>query len=253
MLKMGSLFSGCGGLDLGLEAALSPYAKTIWQVERDPFCQKVLKQNFGVPVYENVKTVGSDILAPIDILHGGFPCQDISAANNKGRGLEGDRSGLWWEMQRIIREMAPRTLVIENVPALAGRGLDQVLGSLMALGGLYRYIEWDCISALAVGARHRRDRLFIVCHNGPHPLCERLEGWKLSIREKAQHAFISNPRWWEVERGMDRSFDGLPSGIHRARNQPDRKDRIKALGNAVVPQVGFRVGLYLREILSLPD
>jgi DNA (cytosine-5)-methyltransferase 1 len=157
-VTFGSLFSGIGGLDLGLERA---GMECRWQVEIDPYCQRVLAKHWpNVERFSDVKEVGSHNLKPIDLICGGFPCQDISLAG-KGAGLEGERSGLWWEFHRIIMQLRPRYVIVENVGALVVRGLDVVLGSL-AEGGYDA--SWDHIPAAAVGAPHRRDRIFIVAY-----------------------------------------------------------------------------------------
>ena len=157
MMRIGSLFSGIGGLDLGLEWAGVGY--TVWQVERDPFCRAVLARHWpDAERFEDVCTVGVANLAPVDVICGGFPCQDISYAG-KGAGLDGERSGLWFEFARVVREMGPRFVVVENVSALLTRGLDAVLGTLASLG---YDAEWCCVRASDVGARHRRDRVFLI-------------------------------------------------------------------------------------------
>ena len=157
MLTIGSLFSGIGGLELGLERALG--ARVLWQAENDLFCRAVLAQHYpGAKRYADVREVTADSAERVDILCGGFPCQDISLAG-KGEGLDGARSGLWTQYARIVGELRPRYVVVENVAALLIRGVDRVLGDLAALG----YDSWwDCIPAAAVGAPHRRDRLYMV-------------------------------------------------------------------------------------------
>jgi len=160
-LTIGSLFSGIGGLDLGLECALRDEGfdvSTIWQCERDAWCRGILARHWPDALrYDDVRTVGTD--APrIDILCGGFPCQDVSYAG-KGAGLAGERSGLWFQFARIVRDLRPRVVVVENVAALASRGLDAVLGSLSEAG--YDALWFD-LRASDVGAPHRRERLFIV-------------------------------------------------------------------------------------------
>lgn len=156
-MRIGSLFSGIGGLELGLEWA--GVGHTVWQVERDPFCRAVLARHWpDAERFEDVCTVGVANLAPVDVICGGFPCQDISYAG-KGAGLDGARSGLWFEFARIVREMGPRFVVVENVSALLTRGLDAVLGTLASLG---YDAEWCCVRASDVGARHRRDRVFLI-------------------------------------------------------------------------------------------
>jgi DNA (cytosine-5)-methyltransferase 1 len=157
-LTVGSLFSGIGGLELGLEWA---GMRTLWQVEKSAYCRAQLAKHWpDVVRYADVKDVGSHNLAPVDIICGGFPCQDISYAG-KGAGLTGHRSGLWSEFARIIGEMEPRYAIVENVPALLTRGIDQVLGTLADLG---YDAEWRTISAADVGAPHLRKRLFIMAY-----------------------------------------------------------------------------------------
>ena len=169
-LTIGSLFSGIGGLELGLEAALE--ARTVWQVEQDGFCRQVLAKHWPHAVrYDDVRTVGRDVLSPVDIICGGFPCQDLSFAG-KGAGLAGARSGLWREFARIVRELRPRCVVVENVPALVGRGFGTVLGDLAALG----YDSWwDCVRASDIGAPHKRERLFVVAYRHGGGLREGLD------------------------------------------------------------------------------
>ncbi len=157
MLTIGSLFSGIAGLELGLERALG--ARVLWQAENDLFCRAVLAQHYpGAKRYADVRDVTADSAERVDILCGGFPCQDISLAG-KGEGLDGARSGLWTQYARIVGELRPRYVVVENVAALLIRGVDRVLGDLAALG---YDAWWDCIPAAAVGAPHRRDRLYMV-------------------------------------------------------------------------------------------
>jgi DNA (cytosine-5)-methyltransferase 1 len=165
-LTVGSLFSGIGGLDLGLEWA---GFETKWFCEIEEFPQKVLKHHWPeVPIYNDVREITADTVIPVDVIAGGFPCQDISWAGI-GRGIdynlseqEGTRSGLWWEMWRVIRNLRPRYVIAENVPALTHRGLDIVLGSLAQIG---YDAEWQTISAASVGAPHIRERVFIVAYN----------------------------------------------------------------------------------------
>ena len=163
MLNVLDLFSGIGGFSLGLERTGG--FRTVAFCEIEPFCRSVLNKHWpGVPVYEDVKTLDAARLAAdgisVDVLCGGFPCQDISTAG-RGAGLSGERSGLWWEFYRLIQEIRPQYALIENVSALRSRGLDEVLGALAAIG---YDAEWHCIPASAVGAPHRRDRVWIVAY-----------------------------------------------------------------------------------------
>lgn len=161
-MAMGSLFSGIGGLELGLEAA--GFGPVVWQVEIDPFCRQVLAKHWpgADRSAEDVCTAGCVPrmfpLERVDLICGGFPCQDLSAAG-RGAGLEGARSGLWYECRRIIGELRPRIAVIENVSSGAARWLPQVRRQLCELGYDTAALA---ISASDVGAPHRRARIFVV-------------------------------------------------------------------------------------------
>ena len=158
-MRIGSLFSGIGGLDLGLEAA--GVGHTVWQVETDEYCRAVLAKHWPLATrYDDVRTVTGAMLAPVDILCGGFPCQDVSLAG-VGAGLAGARSGLWYEYLRLVGELRPRAVVIENVPGLIRRGLDTVVGGLVDLGYT---VEASRIRASDVGAPHRRERVFVLAY-----------------------------------------------------------------------------------------
>lgn len=158
-LTVGSLFSGIGGLDKGLEDA---GMETVWQVEFDEWCRERLVENFPhTEKFKDVKEVGKHNLKPVDIIAGGFPCQDISSAKDSGLGLDGKRSGLWSEYSRIIRELRPRYALIENVAKLTFRGLDRVLSDLAASG---YDAEWQTIQAQSFGLPHKRERLFIIAY-----------------------------------------------------------------------------------------
>lgn len=162
-IKIGSLFAGIGGFELGLERSI-PNSETIWQVEQDKFCQKVLAKHWpNAKIYNDVREIKKDNVEYVDILCGGFPCQDISIAG-KGEGIhDGKKSSFWWEMHRIISEIRPRVAVLENVSAITFRGGLDVIGSLAQIG---YDAEWIIISARDFGAPHRRDRWFCVAY--PH-------------------------------------------------------------------------------------
>ena len=166
-LTFGSLFSGIGGLDLGLERAGMQCA---WQVGIDDYATKVLAKHWpDTPRFRDVRAIGrhaGDIhtcyipVWYVDVLAGGFPCQDISDAG-KQAGIDGERSGLWAHFYRLICELRPRYVIVENVAALLHRGMGQVLGDLAACG---YDAEWQILSAESVGAPHLRERVFIVAH-----------------------------------------------------------------------------------------
>jgi DNA (cytosine-5)-methyltransferase 1 len=165
-LNVGSLFAGIGGFELGLERA---GFEIEWQVELDPYCRAVLERHFPhAQRFEDVREVGAANLAPVDLICGGFPCQDLSAAG-KGAGIDGARSGLWSEFARIVRELRPRYVLVENVPALlTGKGkrwdrapIGRVLGDLAEVG---YDAEWARMSAREFGAPHLRQRVWIVAY-----------------------------------------------------------------------------------------
>ena len=161
-LRVLDLFSGIGGFSLGLERA---GMQTVAFCEIDLFARRVLAKHWPeVPCHDDIRTLTADWLAENglwpDVICGGFPCQDISVAG-KGAGIGGERSGLWREYARLIGEIRPRYVIVENVAALLGRGLGDVLGDLAALG---YDAEWHCIPASAVGAPHQRDRIWVVAY-----------------------------------------------------------------------------------------
>jgi DNA (cytosine-5)-methyltransferase 1 len=284
-LTVGSLFSGIGGFDLGLERA---GMRTVWFCEQDPFCQRVLAKHWpGVPCHSDVRALvadtecagleglgrGSDgagstngggagplpVPVPyVDVLCGGFPCQDLSYAG-AGAGIDGERSGLWSEYARLIRELRPRYVVVENVSALLARGLGRVLGDLAACG---YDAEWDCIPASAVGAPHRRDRTWLVaypqqprleglgCDPGSQEVPEPRDGRALADSSRDLQAG-SAPTWTERDRTGARCERGR-AGEHWWSVEPDvgrvahgvsaRVDRLRSLGNALVPQIAEWLG-----------
>jgi DNA (cytosine-5)-methyltransferase 1 len=233
-LTVGSLFSGIGGLELGLERA---GMKTVWQVECDPYAQKVLAKHW--PVVErfgDVRDVGAHNLSPVDLVCGGFPCQDISSAGLRA-GIAGERSGLWSQFRRLICELRPGLVIVENVSALLVRGIERVLGDMAELG---LDAEWSVLPACAVGAPHERERVFIVAYpNGVYGeeglgLWSKPHEWRevLPCGDRPSRAL------WMASEPVD---GGVVDGFFAA------VDRTRALGNAVVPQVAEFIG---RRILA---
>lgn len=159
-MKFGSLFSGVGGFDLGFERAGMECA---WQVEFDKACQSVLKKHWSeTELFDDVRTVGKHNLEPVDVICGGFPCQDVSIAGKRA-GLAGERSGLWSEFARIIDELEPKWVVIENVPGLLssnrGRDFATVIRWLAERG---YGVAWRILDSQYFGVAQRRRRVFIV-------------------------------------------------------------------------------------------
>ena len=246
--SIGSLFAGIGGFELGLERAI-PGAYTLWQVEQNKFCQKVLAKHWtDARIYDDVKNITKNNVQQVDILCGGFPCQDISVAG-KGEGLNGKKSGLWWEMHRIIDELQPKAVIMENVAAITIRGLGAVLGSLSQIG---YDAEWCTISSAgAFGLPHKRDRWFAVAY--PSSIRSQKDKSQ-SMRSESERERIWNSDAWSLN-AIRSKRGGTPSGtvlsesaICRAANGvPHRMDRVKALGNAIVPQCSEWIGRKLWE------
>ena len=236
MLKVLDLFSGIGGFSLGLEQA---GMETVAFCEIDKKAKLVLNKHWpDVPVFDDVSTLTRETLdargISVDVICGGFPCQDISLAG-KGAGLEGDRSGLWFQFHRLIKEIQPHYAIIENVSALRNRGLDQVLRSLDEIG---YDAEWHCIPASAVGAPHRRDRIWIVAY----PMFAGLEGQRfISSRISEELKNSSYSCWWAVEPAVGRVANGVSK----------RVDRLKQLGNAVVPQIPELIGKAIQKNMGV--
>jgi DNA (cytosine-5)-methyltransferase 1 len=157
-MRVGELFAGIGGFGIGLERA---GMRVVWHSEIDVYASAVLRKHWpNIPNHGDIRNIDAGSVEPVDVLCGGFPCQDISNAG-KREGIDAERSGLWSEYARVIGALRPRYVIVENVSALLGRGLHRVLGDLAALGF---DAEWHCIPASAVGAPHRRDRIWIIAH-----------------------------------------------------------------------------------------
>ena len=171
VLTFGSLFAGLGGLEHGLMAAFNERGfatRVAWQVEQAEFPRRVLGARYPEAnrSVTDVRKAGAATLIPVDLICFGFPCPDISY-NGRGAGLAGDRSGLWSEGRECVRDLQPRFVVVENVSALLGRGMGDVLGDLASLGYDAR---WDCVSAQSVGFPYERDRVFITAWREWSPL-----------------------------------------------------------------------------------
>lgn len=244
MLTVGSLFAGIGGFDLGLERA---GMSVRWQCEKDPWARKVLAKHWpGVPCYEDITTLEPHAVEYVDVLAGGFPCQDLSVAGKRAGLREGTRSGLWGEFARLIRGIRPKYVLVENVPGLlANHALGRVLGDL-AEGGYDA--EWQTIPSAAFGTGHFRARVFLLAS---YSNCQHVNPIKKSKRFKqtsigiGMHGEILRAKW-EIDSCSGRPF--IPSrdwvtfnaepGVGRvAHGVPKRVDRLRGLGNAAVPQV----------------
>jgi DNA (cytosine-5)-methyltransferase 1 len=183
-VKVLDIFSGIGGFSLGLEAT-GGFETTAF-CEIDPFCRRVLARHWPeVPCYADIRLLTAERLKAdgiaVDAICGGFPCQDISCAGTR-TGIDGDRSGLWAECARLVGEIRPRIVIVENVAALLVRGIDRALGDLAALG---YDAEWHCIPASALGAPHYRDRIWIVAWPALRRLCGAACGRRRRLRRPA--------------------------------------------------------------------
>lgn len=255
-----ALFAGAGGGILG--GHLIGW-RTVCAVEIEPYPRNILleRQNEGVlpqfPIWDDVTTFdGRPWRGIIDVVSGGFPCQDVSSAGSGG-GIEGERSGLWREMARIIRDIRPRYAFVENSPMLTSRGLGRVLGDLAEMG---YDAAWGVLGASDLGAPHVRKRIWIVglnsqCKNGggwgadvPNtnmPQLERANSISFCNEEKKSGARMScgsreNRPCWKIEPDVGRVADGVAA----------RVDRLKAIGNGQVPCVAAAMFEYLRKILE---
>jgi DNA (cytosine-5)-methyltransferase 1 len=256
-----ALFAGAGGGILG--GKLLGW-RTVCAVEWEQYPASVLcaRQNDGIlppfPIWDDVQTFdGHPWRGIVDVISGGFPCQDISAAG-KGTGIDGERSGMWREMARIIHEVRPRFVFVENSPMLTSRGLGTVLGDLASMGFDAR---WGVLGAADVGANHQRDRIWIVAKwrgQLPHTQHDRIGRWKQQqksikkenvvytdlsrkIRPIARtegFTWFGNRSWWEIEPNVGRVADGVAAKV----------DRLKAIGNGQVPLCAATAWRLLSEL-----
>ena len=244
-MTFGSLFAGIGGLDLGLERA---GMKCRWQVEIEPFARRVLNKHWpDVRQWDDVRTWPQPDTEPVDLIAGGFPCQDISVAGN-GAGIDGERSGLFFELMRIVRVLRPRIVLLENVPALLDRGMGRVLRAL-AEGGYDA--EWECLPASCFGAYHNRDRLFILAHREGAEVevfSKSRDEWRTQFQSRRLRSHFECEK---ARRGQ--SFESEPElarMVDVISSQLDVGARCRGLGNAVVPQVGEWIGRRIMEAIE---
>jgi DNA (cytosine-5)-methyltransferase 1 len=222
-LTVGSLFSGIGGLDLGLERA---GMQVIWQSEIEPYACKVLKKHWPEVVnHGDIKQIKwGDIVRP-NVICGGYPCQPFSSiGNRKG---EQDKRHLWPWVKEAISHLRPDYAILENVRGHLSMGGMSVIGELATLG---YDAEWRIVSAASVGAHHRRDRIIIVAYPHSKPRHDKPIG-------PVFQRHIERCNRWQSEPDVARVADGLPF----------RVDRLRGLGNAVVPQVAEVIGRLVVE------
>ncbi len=255
-MKVGSLFSGIGGLDLGLERA---GMEIVWQVENDPYCRKVLRKHWPeVLLLGDVKEIDFKTLPIVDLICGGFPCQPVSCAG-KRRGKEDER-WLWPEFHRAIRETRPQWVLVENVPGLLsiedGRLFAGILGDLAASG---YDAEWDMLCANQFGVPQKRERVFLIASSTQFNQCAIFYQNTLHVKGHQKGLDVFNrdttDSYHENNRKGTLSILGNPNGAEIPYGErsgtddgfPDRLDRLKCLGNAVVPQVAEWIGKRIME------
>lgn len=241
-MRVGSLFSGIGGIELGLERAGS--FETVWFVEWDPYAQQVLKNHWpDAAVYGDITTIDWSAMSPVDVLTGGFPCQDASIANAHGEGIKGARTGLWKHYLEGIRILRPKFVVAENVPNLLNRGFEEVIEDLAKIG----YVaEWDTLRYVVIIERDgetlfmERERLVTIAY-AVSELVERIceERSEIPIKESLTLA----------EELLVRREYSLPEPcLHGVGTRvPNRSHRIRCLGNAVSPRMSEAIGAAIKR------
>ena len=244
-LKVLDLFSGIGGFSLGLERTGG--FQTVAFCEIEPFPRRVLAKHWPeVPCYDDVRTLTAERLAAdgiaVDVICGGFPCQDLSRAGY-GAGIGGDRSGLWDEYARLIGEIQPRFCIVENVAGLLDGGMGVVLGDLAALG---YDADWGCVRASDVGLPHERERVWIVAYPASLGQPEPGHAWAFARNcapcgdWKASHAVDALRRG--AVPALCREHDGVSARL--------AGPRLTALGNAVVPQIPEIIGRAILQAVA---
>jgi len=235
-IKMLDTFAGIGGFSYAAHKLVGGF-ETKQFIEIDPFCQKVLNKHFpNVPIHDDIRTF-SAISGQYDVICGGFPCQSISVAGNRAGITEESRSGIFYELMRVIRMVRPRFVVLENVAAILNNGLDIVLGELSQAG---YDAEWSVISASSLGACHRRSRWWCVAYpNGKRLQRENINEMEREIWSQSNSRRL-NPDW--------RSYVSKPILPRGSYGLSSRVDRTKSLGNSVVPACA---AIPLKRVLDL--
>lgn len=250
-LKVLDLFSGIGGFSLGLERTGG--FETVAFCEIEEFPRKVLKKHWpNVPCYHDVRKLTADVLKrdgiSVDVITAGFPCQDVSIAG-KGAGINANRTGLWREIVRIAHEKKPKFIILENVSKIRSRGLEEVLIALSKIG---YDAEWHCIPASHVGAPHRRDRIWIIAYGKEYSLSSNTNIIGLYTQEmhingsaellNEQKRNSGQMAWRNTKPPVQRVVDGIPTRLDI--------DRIKAVGNSVLPQIPEMIGRAILEMMN---
>lgn len=245
MLRMLDLFSGIGGFSYAGEKLVGGY-ETVAFCEYDKHAQKVLRKHWpDTEIIDDVRDLAANCLRfreKVDVITGGFPCQDISYAKRNAEGINGKRSGLWREYAAIIEIIRPSWVVIENSPALLNRGFASVLQDISQIG---YDAEWHCVTASGIGAPHRRERLFVVAYPNNRRTAmrwrrvfeenEKIGGSGFDFRNREEKPYIW--RWRQKQSRPNGMADGIPNRVHR----------LRGLGNSIVPQVAARILWAIKE------
>ena len=246
-----ALFAGAGGGILG--GHLLGW-RTVCAVEWEQYPASVLcaRQNDGLlppfPIWDDVQTFdGKPWREIVDVVSGGFPCQDISSAG-AGAGIDGVRSGMWGQMARIIHEVRPKFVFVENSPMLTSRGLGRVLGDLASMGFDAR---WGVLGAADIGAPHQRDRIWIVAKNAnANSIGQQKNSNQRKLRKQTITSWntgrlseMGAERFWTSPRPPGASDVGMDDGVAA------RVDRLKAAGNGQVPLCAAAAWRILSESL----
>jgi DNA (cytosine-5)-methyltransferase 1 len=245
------LFSGIGMFAYAMQRVWGKQHSIAAFCEIEQNCQSILKKHWPyIPIYSDIRNLKGSEFAKIDIITGGFPCQDISACNHSGQGLRGKRSGLWWEFRRIISEIGPKHVIVENSAELLYRGAGDLFASMAEIG--YN-TQWHCIPGYYVGAPHERDRIWIIANtNGArwHKLLYNYLQRELKKEETKQNIALAKCNNFVDE--FEKSVGESP--VFRMDNgHPTRLDtirRLQAVGNAIIPWAAVMILRGIKEVES---
>jgi len=269
-MRMLDLFSGIGGFSLAAECVWGKDLEIAGFVEKDRYCRRLLRRHWHrIPIFDDIRNFHC-FDRGIDLITGGFPCQDISHVG-KRKGINGKRSSLWFEYRRIISEVRPKFAIIENVAHLKRSGLDIVLAGLAEIG---YDAEWQSISAKEVGAWHGRERIWIVAY--PQNISQYSNSDSLRLYTQEMYEYYTKYRKTKLQNQQKRKLNSFCDNVSNetcletiqeirenkfnywrseppvgrvANGIPDRVDRIKALGNAIVPQNAIIIMEQIKKFL----
>ncbi len=269
---IGSCFSGIGGLELGLERGIRD-SETVWQIELAPYPRSILEKHWpkASRAVIDIREANADTLARVNLICGGFPCQDLSIANVKRSGFHGTRSSLWYSMSHTISELRPQFIVLENVANINSPNMRRVLARVLSDVSEMGYnCSWERLSARSRGANHLRNRWFLT---GWLPNVANAESWQDEQREHRDldeekkggesidtplsfgcaDVAVSDGRGPGEKRHWDAAFEPVDRVVNGLSPRMVKLNRLelKALGNSVVPQCGEAIGRRVQEIREI--